>query len=74
MNKKQQTMDSKQKTISRDQESIKKQQNSISDIVNTLLKNRGVKTVEEKKDFLNSDINKITPELVGISKEELKNY
>ena len=72
MNKKQQTMDSKQKTISRDQESIKKQQNSISDIVNTLLKNRGVKTVEEKKDFLNSDINKITPELVGISKEELK--
>jgi len=45
---------------------------AIENIIEILFQNRGIKTAEEKKDFLNPDIKKVTPESVGISKEKLK--
>jgi len=45
---------------------------TIENIINILLKNRGIKTAKEKKDFLNPDLKKITSSLVGIDKKELQ--
>lgn len=45
---------------------------SIDEIIATLLENRGIKTAEDKKEFLNPDLKKVTPENVEIDLKELK--
>ena len=47
-------------------------ESTIENIINILLKNRGIKTAKEKKDFLKPDLKKITSSLVGINKKELQ--
>lgn len=45
---------------------------SIDEIIATLLENRGIKTAEDKKEFLNPDLKKVTSKNAGIDLKELK--
>jgi single-stranded-DNA-specific exonuclease len=45
---------------------------TVENIINLLLENRGIKTAKDKKEFLNPELKKVTPESVGIDLKELQ--
>src|SRR5262245_51286511 len=44
----------------------------IEDLIELLLKNRGIKTKKEREDFLHPSLQDVTPDSVGISSAQLK--
>jgi len=51
---------------------IKDSSFKVDDLIDLLLENRGIKTANEREEFLNPKLEEITPKSVGIDQEQLK--